>query len=171
MNDLTNHKVKVGGVFGIEILDKDGNVKYPYEEFENIVVNEGLDHILNTVLHNGTQVSTWYVGLFKGNYTPLATDTAANITSNATEATEYDETTRVEYNEAASSSQSVTNSANKATFTMNSSITVYGAFLVSTSTKSGTTGTLLAASRFTSARSVVATDQILLTYTFSAADA
>ena len=54
---------------------------------------------------------------------------------------------------------------------MNASITVYGAFLVSTSTKSGTTGTLLAASRFTSARAVVSSDQLLITYTLTAADA
>ena len=93
---LPKHRVTIGGIFTNEVY-RDGNLIMLPEESHNIVVNEGLNHVLDVVLHNSTQVATWYVGIFKGNYTPLATDTAANITSNSTEATEYDETTRVEY--------------------------------------------------------------------------
>lgn len=137
----------------------------------NIVVNEGLNHTLSVLVAGGTQVNPWSIGLFEGNYTPVATDTAANITANSTECVAYDEATRQTYVEAAPSGQSVTNSANKATFTMNAPKTVYGAFLVSLSTKSGTTGTLLAASRFSASRNVVDNDQLLVTYTLAAADA
>jgi hypothetical protein len=136
----------------------------------NLLVNEGLDHILNTVLNAGVQVTAWHVGIFKGNYTPVAGDTAANIATNSTEATEYDETDRVAYDEATSTAQSITNSANRATFTMNASVTIYGAFLVSLATKSGTTGTLLSAARFSASRALVATDELLVTYTVNAAD-
>jgi hypothetical protein len=156
----------LGGVFQGQIV-RDGKV---IDEFEtgNIVVNEGLNHALDVLLHGATQVGTWYIGLFEANYTPVATVTAATITAAATETTAYDETTRVAYNEAAASSQSTTNSANKATFTFNAAKTIYGAFLVSNSTKSGTTGTLLSAAKFPSAKTVDIADQLLLTYTFAA---
>lgn len=119
------------------------------------------------LLHGATPVSPWYVGVFEGNYTPVAGDTAATFPANATESTAYDEATRQEYVEAAASSQSTTNSASKATFTFNATKTIYGAFLSSVSTKSTTTGTLLAANKAGTAKSVVDDDQLLITYTLS----
>jgi hypothetical protein len=53
---------------------------------------------------------------------------------------------------------------------MNATKTIYGAFLASASAKSATTGTLMAASKFSASRAVVNLDQLLLTYAFSAAD-
>jgi hypothetical protein len=156
----------VGGVFQGQIV-RDGKVLDEFED-HNLVVNEGLNHLLDVLLHGSTQVTTWYLGVFEGNYTPVATVTAATITSASTECTAYDETTRQQYNEAAASSQSTTNSANKATFTFNATKTVYGAFLASASAKSATTGTLFSAAAFSSSKSVVSGDQLLLTYTFTA---
>lgn len=137
-------------------------------EDPNIVVNEGLNALLDIMFHGSTQITTWYIGVFEANYTPVSSVTAATITSASTESTAYDEATRVAYNEAAASGQSITNSANKATFTFNATKTIYGAFLVSTSAKSATTGTLFSAAAFASAKSVVDDDQLLLTYTFTA---
>lgn len=158
--------LQVGGRFEIEhwrrgeLLDTD--------ECPNLVVNEGLNHILNTVFNGGTPVGTWYLGVFEGNYTPVATLTAATVTAASTECTAYDEATRQEYVEAAASAQSITNSASKAEFTFNASKNIYGAFLVSASAKSATTGTLMAAARFSSVKAVEDEDQLLLTYTFNA---
>jgi hypothetical protein len=137
------------------------------DQHRNIITNQGLNHALDVLLHGTTPVSPWYVGVFEGNYTPVAGDTAATFPANATESTAYDEATRVEYNEAAASSQSTTNSANKATFTFNATKTIYGAFLSSVSTKSATTGTLLAANKASVAKAVVDDDQLLITYTLS----
>ena len=63
----------------------------------------------------------------------------------------------------------VTNSASPATFTINATATVGGAFLTSGSAKSGTTGTLFSAADFASPgdRSVVSGDILSVTYTFS----
>lgn len=138
---------------------------------KNLVVNEGLNSMLNVMFHSAAQITTWYVGLYEGNYTPVATVTAATIASAATETTAYTQTARPEFVEAAAASQSITNSANRATFTFNDTKTVYGAFLVSTATKSGTTGTLFSAARFASSKAVVSGDELLLTYTFTAASA
>ena len=164
---LPDQELQVGGVFRIEHV-RDGHI-IDVEETHNLVTDEGLNHILDVVLHGSTQISTWYVGVFEGNYTPVAGVTAASITADSTESTAYDETTRVAYNEAAASSKTTTNSANKATFTFNATKTIYGAFLASASAKSATTGTLLSAARFGTSKAVVDNDQLLLTYTFSAA--
>lgn len=158
--------MKFGGVFHGQIIRK-GRVIDEWED-RNLVVNEGLNHILDVVFHGSTQVGTWYCGVFEGNYTPVATVTAATITAASTECTAYAASTRVEWVEAAASSQSITNSASRASFVFNATKTIYGAFLVSASAKSATTGTLLSAARFSSAKSVESTDELLLTYTFNA---
>ena len=163
---LPTNQIRVGGVFLCEHV-RDGAVIDTWEQ-PNLVVNEGLNSLLGVYFAAATQVTTWYLGLFEGNYTPVAGLTAATVTASSTECTAYDETTRVAYVEAAPASQSITNSASKATFTFNATKTIYGAFLVSNSTKSGTTGTLFSAARFSASKSVVATDQLLLTYTFTA---
>lgn len=158
-------KILIGGVFTYEHR-RAGDI-LSVDQHHNIITNQGLNHALDVLLHGTTPVSPWYVGVFEGNYTPVAGDTAATFPANATECTAYDEATRVEYNEAAASSQSTTNSANKATFTFNATKTVYGAFLSSVSTKSATTGTLLAANKASVAKAVVDDDQLLITYTLS----
>jgi len=144
------------------------------EEVHNIVTNEGLDHILNVVLHGATQITTWYCTLVESDTAPAAGMTYA--TPVYTESTAYDEATRPEYEEAAASSQSITNSANKATFTISDTKTMYGASLVGGGTdptvKGNTAGggTLLCYAKFASSRSVVDDDVLNLTYTISAAD-
>jgi hypothetical protein len=156
----------LGGVWDVEHV-RDGKVIDRWTD-KNIITNEGLTNILDVHFNAGTQITTWYIGLFEGNYTPVAGVTAATITSASTECTAYDETTRVEYDEANPASQSVTNSASKATFTINATKTIYGAFLVSASAKSATSGVLFSASRFGSSKSVVDDDQLLVTYTINA---
>lgn len=139
------------------------------DEFEapNLVCNEGLNHLLSIELAAGTQITSWYLGLFEGNYTPVASVTAATITSASTECTAYTQSTRQAWTPGAVSSQAVSNSGSTATFTFNASKTIYGAFLVSNSTKSSTSGTLFSASAFASSKSVTSGDQLLLTYSFS----
>jgi len=164
-----NGAAVVGGYFDFELV-RDGKVIDKWQE-KNIVVNEGLNYLLDAALYGAGQETPWYIGIFEGNYTPLATDTAANITANSTESTAYSEGFRQTWTSAGSASQLITNSASKATFTINDTKTIYGAFLVSASAKSATTGTLFAASKFGTARSVIATDELLVTYTVEAATA
>jgi len=166
---MPSSQLLVGGVYHGQII-RDGRVIDEFED-HNIVVNEGLNHILNVEFNGLTQVSTWYVGIFEGNYTPVATVTAATISSASTECTAYANATRPEYVEATATAQSITNSANRASFVFNATKTVYGAFLVSTNTKSGTSGVLFSAARFSASKAVESGDELLLTYTFSAASA
>ena len=166
---MPSSQLRVGGKFVGQHV-RNGEVIDEFED-DNLVVNEGLNSLLDVYFAGSTQITTWYLGLFEANYTPVATVTAATITSASTECTAYDEATRQEWVEAAAASQSITNSASRATFTFNATKTIYGAFLVSASAKSAVTGTLFAAAQFSTSKAVVDDDQLLLTYTFSAASA
>lgn len=166
---IEEQELKVGGVFTFEHV-RDGKVIDTWES-ENLVVNEGLNDLLQVYLGDGTKKPTWYIGLFEGNYTPTAGLIANDIAVTATESTAYNEANRPEWVEAAAASQQITNTASKATFTINATKTMYGAFLISDSVKGGTTGVLFAASRFAVARPVVNEDQLLVTYTIQAASA
>lgn len=166
---LPDTDLHIGGIFHCEHI-RDGKVIDQWDQ-PNLVTTEGLNALMGIMFNGATQITTWYVGLFEGNYTPVAGVTAATITSASTECTAYDELTRIEYVEAAPSGGSVTNSANKAAFTFNASKTIYGAFLVSASAKSATTGTLFSAARFSSSKAVVDDDQLQLTYTLTVASA
>jgi len=159
-------RLLVGGKFCGQHI-RNGRVIDEWED-HNLVVNEGLNALLNIMFNGSTQITTWYMGVFEGNYTPVATVTAATITSASTECTAYASATRPEYVEATASAQSITNSANRASFVFNATKTVYGAFLISNNTKSGTSGTLFSAARFSSSKAVESTDELLLTYTFAA---
>lgn len=160
-------KVLIGGVFDYELRHLGNRDDAEFWSSHNLVVDQGLNHILDVVLHGSTQVTTWYVGLFEGNYVPVAGDTAATFPASATECTAYDEATRVAYNEAAAASKVTTNAANRAEFTINATKTIYGGFLSSVSTKAATTGTLLAADRGSAAKSVVDNDVLLVTYSLT----
>lgn len=156
---------RAGGVFEVVCYGPDGQEKWR-EVAHNLVTNVGLNHILDTVFHGGTQITTWYVGL-KNTGTVAAADTLASH-AGWTENTNYTGD-RKEYVEAAAGSQSITNSANKASFSINAdSQTIAGAFLTSAAT--GTSGTLFSAADFASPKSADSGDTLEVTYTVSAAD-
>jgi hypothetical protein len=160
------HKLSLSGKYTGQII-RDGKVVDEWED-NNIIVNQGLDSVLNVYLDAATQLPSWFLGVFEGNYTPVATDTAATIAGNSTECSAITNATRPPWTPAASSGQSITNAAARATFTFNATKTIYGAFLISNSTIGGTSGSLFSAARFATAKPVVNLDQLLLTYTFTA---
>lgn len=154
------------GSYHGKIIRADGGIEE--FDFDNLCVDEGLNSLLNIQFDAATQITAWYMGLFEGNYTPVAGLTAATVASAATETTAYNETTRRAFSPAAASAKSITNSASAATFTFNATKTLYGAFLISDNTKGGTSGVLFSAAKFPTTKSVSSGDQLLLTYTFTA---
>jgi len=161
---LKDAVIKIGGVFGAECYDRNGNKKWD-DVAKNLVVNQGLNHTLDVVFHGTAAVATWYVGLKKTG-TPATADTLASHAS-WTEATGYTGV-RKAYTEATASGKSITNSANKASFAIGASATIAGAFVCSVT--SGTGGTLWCAANFTTPRAVESGDTLEVTYTISAAD-
>ena len=135
----------------------------------NIVTNEGMLHILDVALDQGTANSAFYIAPFSGNVTPGATWTAANFTSNSTEFTNYDEATRVLWANDAAASNAIVNNTTPALFTIGSGGgTVRGAGLISVSTKSATTGKLIAAARFSADKTLAEDEELRIKYTISA---
>lgn len=162
---LPTNELKVGGKF-IGTLIRDGRIVDEFEDC-NLVVNEGLNALNDIMFDAATQITAWYLGVFEANYTPVSTVTAATIASASTECTAYASATRPAYTPAASASQVTTNAASRASFVFNATKTIYGGFLISNSTKSGTTGKLFAAAQFSTSKSVVSGDELLLTYQFT----
>lgn len=130
---------------------------------KNLIPNEGLAHMLDVTCKGGSQVGTWYVGIYEGNYNPVATDTAATFPGLATECSAYAEATRQTWNEGAVSGNSVSNTLNKAEFTINASKTIYGCFLVSVAAKGATSGILLSAVKFGTSKAYTAGDVLRVT--------
>ncbi len=144
-------------------------------EQKNVNTTEGLNHVLNVAFHGETPITAWYMGLFEDNYTPLVTNTYA--VPGFTESEAYDEATRPAYVEAEATAKVITNSASKATFTISSTKTIYGAFLCGGGTDGNTKGdaagggTLFAASKFATAKEVVDDDVLMVVCSITFADA
>lgn len=153
------HSHHIGFVYNLECVTPEGEVRWR-DRWENIIPNEGRDYILNAALNAGAQFSSWYIGLYEGNYAPVATDTMATIVASATEITTYAETARVLLDDAPLASGVFSNSVTKAEFTFNAAKTVRGGFISSGSVKGGTTGVLLSAVLGNSPK-VVASGEIL----------
>ena len=162
------------GVYTMQCLDADGNLKWE-ARCPNLVVNEGLQDMNAQYFKGSAYTAAWYIGLYgaAASNSPAAGDTMASH-AGWTEIVPYSNATRpaATFGTATTANPSVqTNSASPASFTINATATVGGAFLTSNSTKSGTTGVLFSASDFTAPgdRSVASADTLNVTYTFSLA--
>jgi len=174
MNNLQD-SAKLRGRWEIEVYDNKEDMNLiSKSECTNVLTDEGLDHVLNAVLHAATQITTWYCIIYETNTAGAAAQTYAVPVW--TETAAYDEATRPEYVEAASTAKSTTNSASKAVFTASATKTFYGAALVgggsAATTKSDVAGggTLLCAGLFGTAQPVIDGNVVNLTYTVTAAD-
>jgi hypothetical protein len=163
---------KAGGVFHIQCHDAQGNLKWEAEK-HNLVVNEGLQDMNTKYFTGAAYTAAWFIGLYgaAASNNPAASDTAA-LHAGWTEVTAYSQATRpaATFGTATTADPSViSNSASPATYSINGTTVVGGAFLISNNTKGGTTGVLFSAADFQSPgdRSVVNGDTLTVTYTFS----
>lgn len=157
---------RVGGVFELVCRDKNGRVKWR-DTAENLVVNEGLQNILDTTFSGGTAIDPWFVGLTDNSPTPAAGDTLASHAGWV----EFDEYTgnRQTYVEVRAA-QTLTNAASVASFPITGAGGgVGGAFLAGVAT--GSASDLMCVAALTGGNRVVASgDTVEVTYTFTAAD-
>jgi hypothetical protein len=141
----------------------------------NLVVDEGLNHLLEIELLGGSQIgaAAWYLGIFSGATTPATTWTGSNVATNSSEITStsqgYEEANRQAFTGAANAGNtSVDNSAAKAALTIKASappLNVTGAFLVgSDNVRGGTSGVLLSAVKYASTRALSDADSYEVQY-------
>lgn len=168
----SGESARATGRYTIECRDSEGNLKWTLEP-KNLVVNQGLQYMNTQFFTGSSYTATWYIGLYgaAASNNPVAGDTAASH-AGFTEITPYSNATRpaATFGTATTADPSVIdNSGSPAAFNINATATVGGAFLISNSTKGGSTGYLFSASDFQSPgdRTVASGDVLNVTYTFS----
>lgn len=160
--------VKMKTRYRIECIGADGELKW-VEEFDNLVVTEGLNLLITRSFKTVPGDVNWYVGL-KATGSVVAGDTAASH-AGWTEVTTYSQATRPAWTPGTVSGGSLDNSASKAQFSINGTVSVFGAMMINENTKGGTSGALYGAGNFTAQRDVVSGDTLNVQITVSAAAA
>jgi hypothetical protein len=161
---------RAGGIFHVQCLDKDGNLKWETSE-HNLVVNEGLQDMNTKYFKGSVYTADFYLGLITGPGSGTTFAAADTLASKAwTEYTDYAGSRKaVTFGTATTADPSViSNSASPSSFAISGAGgTVAGAFLCTEA--SGTSGVLFSESDFQSPgdRVVVNGDTLNVTYTFS----
>lgn len=129
-----------------------------WERSWNLVVNEGLAHILNIALGSKAKSANYYLALFSGATAPTPTWTAASFASVASEIVSntegYTNATRPVWTPAEATGNSIDNMVTAASLTIatSSTLTVTGAALLTSSAKGATTGVLVSATKYATPR-------------------
>lgn len=162
-NDYTNNEdgsITTGG--GItakgEYFDRKNNEEW--QRTENLIPTEGLAHILNVALGTTPKPAGYYLALFSAAAQPAANWTAASFATTASEivsSTEgYSSATRPTWTPTNTAANSIDNmtagNVAKVTIRTASSLTVQGAAMLTSSSKGGTTGALISASKYATPR-------------------
>jgi hypothetical protein len=173
VNDASaSGSVSVGGVFTVECYDAAGQLKWK-DEFHNLVVNQGLKDMNDKYFTGSGYTAAWYIGLINNSPSPTlaAGDTAAQIggSNGWAEFTGYSQANRptLSFSASTTADPSVISTASAAAFSITSTATIYGAFVISNNTKSGTSGVLFSEGAFAATRSVVNGDTLNVSYSLS----
>lgn len=125
---------------------------------KNLIPTEGLAHILNVALGTTPKPASYHLALFSGSAAPAANWNAANFASVASEIVSmtegYTSPTRPAWTTVNTATGSIDNMVSVATVTIatTSQLNVTGAAVLTNSTKGGTTGALISASKYAAPR-------------------
>lgn len=164
MKENKHFKNRMKSVYHFECLDADGNLKWE-EKRLNIVVDTGLNDLLDKYFKGSAYTAAWYVGLKAGG-SATAADTISGHPA-WLEFSNYSAASRPTLTLGTVSGKSVDNSANKAVFDILTATSVAGAFVVNNATKGGASGILYGAVDFSSPRSVAQGDTLNVTVTLA----
>ena len=163
-------RTKVGSHWDWTCYDKQGVLKWK-EEYDNLVVNQGLNDLLQKYFNGSSYTAAWKVAL-KATGTVSAGDTQAThgfteITAYSTVGGATSAAIRPTAILASASSQSVVTST-AAVFSIIASVSVAGGFLTTGTTVAGNLGVLYGAGDFTAIRTVINGDVINVSLTLTA---
>lgn len=129
-----------------------------WEGTKNLIVTEGLAHILNVAMGTTPKPAGYFLALFNGTAAPAANWTAAAFTATANEIVSltegYTSPTRPAWTPVNTSTNSIDNMAAVASLTIatTSQLNVTGAAMLTNSTRGGTTGALISATKYAAER-------------------
>ncbi len=153
------------GRFGIEVW-RDGKLRHA-EDLCNGIVDVGMNLLLDQVFRNQSGIATWYIALVdNGSFSAFAAADTMGSHAGWIEFTTYSESVRQTWVTIAAAARSITNTT-AATFTISGSGTLHGIFITSSSTKSGTAGTLWSTGALSANLPVSNGDVVKITYTVS----
>lgn len=159
--------VHAAGRYTVECRGADGQLKWS-DSFSNLVTTAGKNDLLDKYLGGAAYTAAWFIGLIDSvSYSAVAAGDTASSHAGWIESVAYSNATRPapSWGAAASSTKASTATG----FTVNATATIKGAFLISNSTKGGTSGLLYSAGLFSGGdRAVVGGDTLNVTYTASA---
>jgi len=161
---LIHNAIMARGMYHHTVNGKDEQIDH------NLVPAEGILHLLDVTFGVVAKEAAWYLALYSGNATPAVGWTAANWVANATENVSvlegYSGTVRPTFVPAAAGGGKIGNLAARASYTIvaTTSVTFYGAALVSAANRGAITGVLGSATRFAAARTLNNTDVFQLGY-------
>ena len=141
--------------YEFELENSDGSIADSWVEL-NIIPTVGLSYLARAMFGDVAPIGSFYFGLFENNFVPAAGTVAADLPSVAGEFVAYDEATRPLWARVFDGVGTISNDASRAELTCNAPRRIYGAFLVSDSSKGGTAGTLLSIARFQTPRDITA---------------
>lgn len=154
---MENQETQVGALFPVgEYFHRVNGGEW--EHSFNIVPTEGIAHILNVALGPKAKPTNYYLALFGGSAAPTATWTASNFASVASEIVSqtegYNNANRPTWTPVETATNSIDNmvTAAQVTIVTSGTLTVTGAALLTTAAKGSTTGVLISATKFPTAR-------------------
>lgn len=157
------HVTTMVGAFTFQCHNPDGSLAWEEECVLNGDTTSGLNDMLGVYFNSGTQKTTWYIALVDNSgFTAFAASDTISSHSGWSESTAYSDTTRRQWTPNAPSAGIITGST--ASFAINGTATIHGAFIVSNSTKGGTTGQLFATGPFGSNQAVSNGQTLSVTY-------
>jgi len=145
---LPKQRAVIGGVW------THGLVGGPMATDKNLIVTEGLNHILAVALGATAKPAGYYIALYTGAVSRLSSWTAANFAANATENTStsegYTASTRPAWTPGSASAGAINNTASQPTLTIaaTTNVTFQGAALLTSNVRGGGSGVLVSAVRF-----------------------
>lgn len=156
------------GRYQIECYDANGNLKWR-DEIKNLVTTAGKNDALEKYLAGSGYTAAWYLGLVSATGYTTGANVADTMASHGgwTEDQNYSQANRPTAAFASASAGSKALSS-PLSFSITGATTIKGCFLVSNSTKGGTTGVLYSAGTFSGGdKPVDASDTLNVSYTAS----
>lgn len=147
--DGVSSSKKLGFTYRVEAYNKDGVLVDSEVQFNRMPL-EILDYTMNAAYKQGPQFGQWYVGLFKGNYTPTGDEKMLTLPAAAQEFTGYNGSLRPAAVFGSVTNGRLDNTASPIELTFTQDEEVLGGFLTNGSGKGSTAGLCASIVRFSS---------------------